>query len=205
MFPIFHPLSSHILSFPQLCALVHTFLCRSLCCWLCSRAVPGIRNLQAFPRFSCYLATNTPCTPFPTPHSANLSPRNLSNSPCTHSALPFICCSLHPPLLHFLALSALAAWQLLEHSPLSSYHRLTEVRESTWMCKCMFGNNRMSVYTRAYVCHCNVVFLLRCSALVFSKTIQTMSETGFYYNPALYGSSTAVYLFSVQEWGLKWY
>lgn len=63
----------------------------------------------------------------------------------------------------------------------------------------MFGNNRMSVYTRTYVCHCNLVFLLRCLAPVFSKTIQTMSETGFYYSPALYGSSTAVYLFSVQE------
>lgn len=75
---------------------------------------------------------NTPTTTqhLPFPHSANLSPWNLSNSPCTHSAVPLIACSLHPPLLRFLALSALAAWQLLEHSQLSSYHRLAEVYES---------------------------------------------------------------------------
>lgn len=50
-----------------------------------------------------------PIQRLPFPHSANLSPWNLSNSPCTHSAVPLISCSLHPPLLHFLALSALAA------------------------------------------------------------------------------------------------
>lgn len=50
-----------------------------------------------------------PTQRLPLRHSANLSPWNLSNSPCTHSAVPLMSYALHPPLLHFLALSALAA------------------------------------------------------------------------------------------------
>lgn len=34
----------------------------------------------------------------PFPHSANLSPWNLSNSPCTHSAVPLIACSFTLPV-----------------------------------------------------------------------------------------------------------
>lgn len=122
--------------------------------------------------------------------------------------MPLIACSLHPPLLRFLALSALAAWQLLEHSQQSSYHQLTEVCESAPMCKCMFGKNRTRVCMQAYVCRRNLLFLLRLSAPVFSKTIQTMSQTGFYYTASfvwLFYCGGSSFFSSLQQWGLNWY
>lgn len=199
-FPISHPLSYPFLS----CAHLSTHLFSSGCGYLKSSTLSIIQLLSGHQPPPAP-PPNPPTQHLPFRHSANLSPWNLPNSPCTHSAVPLISCSLHPPLLLFLALSALAAWQLLEPSQLSSYHQLTEVCESTWMCKCMFGNNGTSVYMWACMCHPNLGFSLRCSAPVFSKTLQTMSETVFYYTQALSGSSTLLYLFSVQELGLKWY
>lgn len=62
------------------------------------------------------------------------------------------------------------------------------------MCECMFGNNRkrMGICEHTSVTVCIFLFILRCTALVFSKTIQTMCQTGFYYIGALYGSSSIV-------------
>lgn len=92
-------------------------------------------NLEVSSIFSsCTILLLSVPTPFyqhlPFPHSANLSPWHLSNSPCSHSVVPLIACSFTLPLSFsppFLALSALAVWQLLEHTLLSSYHQLAEV------------------------------------------------------------------------------
>lgn len=105
-FPIFHPLFSHILSLA-----VHTCPHISLSLPLLLASLfsgSGHQKSSSLSMIQLLSGHQHPLHPLPNPHSANLSPWNLSNSPCTHSAVPFISCSLHPPLLHFLALPALA-------------------------------------------------------------------------------------------------
>lgn len=62
------------------------------------------------------------------------------------------------------------------------------------VCVCACAYVCLEVIEREYasmcVTVCIILFILRCTALVFSKTIQTMCQTGFYYIGALYGSST---------------
>lgn len=109
--------SSSLLSYPFL-SCVHLSISLSLPLLLAS-LLSGSGHLKSSSLSTIQLVSghqHPPAPPSQPPtqrlpfrHSANLSPWNLSNSPCTHSAVPLISCSLHPPLLHFLALSALAA------------------------------------------------------------------------------------------------
>lgn len=49
------------------------------------------------PQFCCYLSHHLFYQHLLFPHSANLSPWHLSNSPCTHSVVPLIACSFTLP------------------------------------------------------------------------------------------------------------
>lgn len=158
-------------------------------CWSCRLLESSLPSLP-LSQFGCYL-----CHHLIFLLSANLVLWHPSNSPCTHSVVPLIACSFTPPTLLFLALSALAVWQLLERTPLSSYHQLTEpcVSASVWMRLCMFVIIEWEwVNLRMCVTVCIFLFILRCAALVFNKTIQTMCQTGFHYIVASFGSSAIV-------------
>lgn len=142
----------------------------------------------------------------PFPYSANLSPWNLSNSSCTHSIVPLIACSFTLPFLPFLAVSALAAWQLLAHTLLSSYHQLTEVCKSVCVCKCecMFVNNSKSVYVGKCVSLFAIFYLywgvqLLCSVKQYKQCVRQIS--------IILGVCMVLLLQCIfsKQYGFKWY